>query len=754
MRWVYIGVGVVFLLGMIGATLYAYWDIKKLGAGPVWHIPSRIFSSETRIAVGTNVDHIGLPERLKRLRYRPVKKVRAPGEYSRAADGFTIYLHAFDYPGLSQNARKIKLVLEGKVVKAIEGFKPDQSLTAVNLEPEVVAEIFDQGYEDRTVVTLKECPEVLINAIIATEDRRFFKNWGIDLRSIFRAGMVNLKNGRIVEGGSTITQQLVKNLYLSSERTMARKLRETWMSLVMEGMFSKRDILEMYVNEIYLGQWGNAGIYGFGRAARIYFDKDIKDLALPEAALLAGLIRAPNIYSPYKHPEEARERRNTVLELMLSQGYIDAKACQKARKAPLGVAPYVPRTRHAPYFVDYLLASIDDAYPVDELSRGGYRIFTTLDMNMQLAAEDKLAQGVRNLSGAGDGVQGALVMLDPQTGEIRAMVGGESYARSQFNRAVQMRRQIGSLVKPFVYYAAVKNGSVLSRLLDDSPLTLPTLDGKEWTPSNFDNQSHGQVLLADALINSYNIATVRLGMELGLSAVAGEIRGVQPSIKIKEQPSLLLGALEASPLTMAALYAPFANLGKRVVPIGLKAIVKDTSVLRRDTPAAAVQVMSPEAVYLVDTCLLDVVRFGTAKAAGAYGMPGGVYGKTGTTNDMRDAWFVGFTPDIVTVVWVGNDANRSVNLSGATGALPIASRVMGATVHPRPLRAPADIVFCDIDPENGKIASELIEKRTLAYIKGTEPTEVSDRVPEGGSGFGEDVKESADKVLGWVKSLF
>lgn len=756
-RRVWLSAGLVLTIALVcmcAATLWAYKDIQKLGRGPLWHIPSRFYTSPTPIAVGTNIDRIGLSARLKRLRYRAVKNVRAPGDYRRTEDSLILFLHAFDYPGESFKSRKVKLGLDGSVVKNVLAIQPESALDGIRLEPENFAEIFDQGYEDRTVVTLKQCPQVLIDAIVATEDRRFFKNWGIDLRSIFRAGVVNLRSGRIVEGGSTITQQLVKNLFLTSERTFSRKLRETWMSLVMGVMFSKTEILEMYINEIYLGQWGNAGVYGFGRAAKVYFEKDLRDLTLPEAALLAGIIRAPNIYSPYKHPHEALERRNTVVKLMLSQGYIKKNAYQKAIKASLGVAPYVPHMRHAPYFVDYILGTIDDEYPVGELSRGGYRIFTTLDMNAQLAAEELLAQGVRNLGDRGVPLEGAVVVMNPQSGALMAMVGGKDYGTSQFNRAVQMHRQIGSLVKPFVYYTALKNGYVLSSFVDDGPLVLNGQDDKSWSPANYDNQNHGQVMLADALINSYNIATVRLGLNVGLSRIAAEIRGALPDTKLKEHPALLLGAMESSPLNVARMYAPFANMGKRVAPLALTAIAKDAVVLLRNEPQAPVGIMATDTIYLVDACLQDVMRFGTGRLASEYGLRDGICGKTGTTNDMRDSWFVGFTQDLVTVAWVGNDTYKPVNLSGATGAMPIACRIMTSLKSNPTLTPPSNIVFSDIDPLNGKIAGLLIDKRTLPYIKGSEPSEVSDRLPNVLPGLTDDLKEGADKVVGWFKSLF
>jgi len=736
------------------ATLWAYKDIRKLGSGPLWHVPSRFYTSPTRIADGTDIERIGLSSRLKRLRYLPAKRVRVPGEYRSSGETIILYLHGFEYPDQTVKPQLVKLTLEGPMVKDILALEPERRLDHIDLEPESFSEVFDQGREDRTLVTLRQCPKELIDAIIATEDRRFFRNWGIDLRSIFRAGVVNIRSGRIVEGGSTITQQLIKNLFLTSERTYARKIRETWMSLVMDVLFSKSEILEMYINEIYLGQWGNAGVYGFGRAARVYFEKDLSELTLPEAALLAGIIRAPNIYSPYKHPQAALERRNIVLKLMYDEGYITEKAYRKARKASLGMAPYVPRTRHAPYFVDYILASIEDQYPVGVLSRGGYRIFTTLDMQAQLAAKNILAREIRNLDSGGVPLEGAVVIMNPQNGAIMAMVGGKDYADSQFNRAVQMRRQIGSLVKPYVYYTALQNGYVLSSFVDDDPLTLTGQDGKIWTPANYDNLSHGKVMLADALINSYNIATVRLGLDVGIPRIAGTLRSVSPQMKLKEHPSLLLGAVESSPLNVARLFAPFANRGYRVAPFALTAITKDASVRLRGESQAPATVMSADAVYLVDACLEDVMRFGTGKSAGEYGMPDGVCGKTGTTNDMRDSWFVGFTPEMVVAAWVGNDGNKPVNLSGATGAMPIVSRIMASLKPSLKITPPGSIVFCDIDPVNAKLANFMTDKRSLPYIKGSEPKDVSIRIPHIWPGAREDLKEGTDKVLGWFKSLF
>ena len=747
-------------IGISSFSIYRAYDrIKLLGKGPDWHIPSRIYSSETVLRPGVNIDWFGIDTRLKRLRYHQTKKLSSPGDFRKSPQAYFIYLHEFDYPDGKTEPMKIKIALDGRIIMQITDPDSGRELDDAALEPEDFAAIYDQSFEDRLLVTLKDCPKVLTDAIIATEDRRFYDNWGIDLRSIFRAGVANIKSGRISEGGSTITQQLVKNLFLTSDRTFSRKIKELWLSIVLNVLYSKDQILEMYVNEVYLGQRGNASVCGFGRASRVYFDKDVKDLNLQQSAFLAGIICSPNLYSPWKHAEDAKKRRDTILALMLEQGKIKDKDYQKGVKTSLGVAPFSPKTRYAPYFVDYILNQIEDDIPAGDLSKGGYSIYTTLDMSVQLALEDKLAKGLKSL-GRKD-LQGAAVAVNPNTGEILGMSGGRSYAYSQFNRAVQMRRQIGSLIKPFVYYEAVKKGYALNRMIDDNPFSMPQGDGKEWTPSNFDNVSHGSLTMADALIQSYNIATVRLGMEVGVENVASVIRDLYPGYKVKENPSLLLGAMESSPLDMAIMFSAFANGGFRVKPSAIKAVKVEDDVVYRGHAASPDKTLEDNAVYLVDYCLMDVLRFGTGKTAVNYGMPDGVCGKTGTTNDLRDSWFACFTRDISLVSWVGLDNNSPAGFTGAAGAMPVAAMIMAELGHVKQVPQPEGIVLRDIDPVSGKLAMENAPKITLPFVEGTEPTEYSDgvsipvEIPKEDSGAGKEIEPGKkDGVSEPSKAIF
>jgi len=714
----------IVLLGTV-AALDAYREIKKIGTGTIWNIPSRIYSRELTITPGMDTERIGLEGRLDRLRYRPSQDVKAPGEYKWDEQGLTIFLHPFEYSRGKTEAALVRLHVSGSRITRIISIDDARDIDSFVLEPECIAEIFDERFEDRTIVSLDECPAFLIDALIVTEDRRFHEHWGMDVRSMIRATLANLRAGGISEGGSTITQQLIKNLFLTHKRTFGRKFKEMWMALIMDAVYSKHEIMEMYINEIYMGRRGYSGIYGLGRAARVFFDKEISEIDLAQAALLAGIIRAPNRYSPYLYPADAIARRNTVLELMKDSQMIAPDVFEEVRCKPIEVIPIKPTLKRAPYFVDYILGKIQEQYPATRLGKGGYRINTTLDMNMQQTAQTLLAHGLKTKD---DRIEGAVIINDPLTGDILAMVGGKSYISSQFNRAVYIRRHIGSLIKPLIYYTALRRGYTLSTFIDDSPITVPLEDNTLWEPENFDKLSHGRVMLRDALIHSYNQATVQMGLTIGLPFVAEEIRSILHGIAFQENPSLLLGALDCSPMEVAILFSAFANQGYRVEPSCIESIVNDNgTLLWKDPGGRRKQVFDPSAVYLINTALMDVVTSGTARASQMYGISGGICGKTGTTNDLRDSWFVGFTKDLVVTVWLGNDEFKPIGLTGSSGAMPIASMILARVAQAETWSAPADIIFCSIDPVNGELAGRWSsEKINVPYIRGTQPTVVSD----------------------------
>ncbi len=732
--------------GVIYAGFDAGLEIRKLKEGPIWHIPSKIYSRPLVLTPGMDTGRIGLTGRLERLRYRQVKNVTKPGEFSRGQGSLTVYVQQFSYAGELHKAARFRLQLEGGRITGIVNPGSNVQLASAVLEPEVITRIHDDLYEDRTIVKLEECPKVLIDAIVCTEDKRFYSHSGIDVRSVLRAGVSNLKHGTITEGGSTITQQLVKNLFLNRKRVMSRKVKEMWIALAMEREYTKDQILEMYINEIYMGSYSHTGVCGMGRAARVLFDKNISEVDLAEAALMAGMIKAPNAYSPYKYPEKARARRNTVLGLMLDQGKITREQYDRARKAPLKVVPLKPRKRQAPYFVDYVLSLVHEHFPQTGLEREGYQIYTTLDMHVQNTAETMLA---RTLGGKGKQVDGAVVVVDPMTGEILAMVGGKDYGVSQFNRATSIRRHIGSLVKPIVYYTALKNGYTLSTFLDDLPVSIPLDDGTSWEPANFDKTPHGRVMLKNALANSYNLATVRMGMSIGVSNVLLEMGKVLPFRVVSPNPSVLLGAVECSPMEVSALYSAFANGGNQVKPFALRAVADEKGAVVQaypgSVPAAA---LDPAVVYLLNDALQEAVTSGTARDSKVYGMPAGVCGKTGTTDDSRDSWFVGYTPRMVVTVWLGADKYRSIGYTGAAGAMPVAAGILAKLSGPVTWPVPSNIVVCSIDPENGKLSNFWTSGGlNLPYLRDTEPTEVSDSGPD------IPVVRDVPKVFDYLKSL-
>ncbi|MGD0821168.1 MAG: PBP1A family penicillin-binding protein [Desulfomonilia bacterium] len=716
-------VGILFVAGL---SLNVYREMMKINTGTLWHLPTRIYSSPFEFRPGIDIRETGLAGRLTHLGYRNSIAAESPGQYCLLRTSITIYLHPFEYPEGPQKAQKVRVILDGNRIKALAPEKTEAGMASARLEPECIATLYDAGFEDREIIKLKDCPRHLIDALLCVEDRRFYDHSGIDIRSMARALLADMFHAHVVEGGSTITQQLAKNLFLTHERTVSRKIKEIWLSAIMETVFTKDEILSMYMNEIYLGRFGSAGIHGFGRASKIFFDKDVSDLDLHEAALLVGLVRAPNTYSPYSHPKTALERRNTVLAMMREQGKITDAQYDTAVHKPLSIVPFTPSMKQAPFFIDHILSSVRMLYPDEDiLTKGGLHLFTTLDMNMQHTTEDIVAGGAAGLA---KNIQIASVIINPATGAILAMVGGRDYGASQFNRVTSIRRNIGSLIKPIIYYCALKNGYTLASVLDDSPLTVKLENKTAWSPANYDKISHGNILLLDALAHSYNLATVRLGLTLGLDHVIPEVRSVLPRTALLKQPSLLLGAINCSPLDVAGMYSVFAGGGLRIEPWCLETIVDEHgAVLWKDQHKDPQKVLDPGPIYLLNTALQEAIRSGTAKAAKSFGVPDGICGKTGTTNEMKDSWFAAYTQDMVIVVWLGDDAFRAIGFTGATGAMPFAARIIARIAEPRPWGTPDDITFCAIDPANGKRATNWTAAAvTLPFIKGTEPNEVSE----------------------------
>jgi penicillin-binding protein 1B len=709
-----------------------------------WDFPSKIYSDSQLIYPGMDLKAVAFFDRLHDLDYQPVAgPVGRKGDY-RVDEGngtIDVYLHDLPGPGVETDTRRVRLHVAGSTVIRIADLDDDtKDLYAIELEPELLSGLYQGAWEERHLVTLDEVPPLLLRAIIAVEDQHFYEHHGIDLRGIARASWVNLRSGHTVQGGSTLTQQLMKNFFLTDERNIKRKLREALMALIVERRFTKEEILENYINEIYLGQKGAQGIYGVWEASRFYFATEPEQLSVGEMAMLAGLIKAPNRYSPFRDAERARRRRNYALGLMLKQGDITAEQYTAAVAEPLRSAPTPSQAKDAPYFVDFVRQELAQAYPSEVLTTEGLRIYTALDMHLQHLAEQAVQNGLAGLEKRyprlhadqpTDQLQACLIAIQPQTGAIKAMMGGRDYRSTQFNRCTQALRQPGSVFKPFTYLTAfeqTRHGDppiLPTTRIEDEPFDW-AFDNQVWSPANYKKHYMGMVSVREALELSLNAATARLAQEIGLPAILDTARRMGISSPLPPYPSVVLGAAEVTPFEVAQAFSALANSGLRAEPLSIKKVIDRGGLPIERKPVQVQQVVSPDTAYLVTHLMEGVLDHGTGRAARKLGFSRPAAGKTGTTNDYRDAWFVGFTPDLLAVVWVGFDQKRALNLAGAEAALPIWTDFMKQATAGMPATEfvpPPGVSLVKIDPLSGQLATpacpETIEE---AFYKGDEPT--------------------------------
>ena len=724
------------VLVTVGLLLQLAWldsRIRTEFEGRRWALPARIYAQPEELYAGRAMTADWLEDALRRLGYRETTAVAGPGQYRRRGARFTVHLRAFRYWDGARGARRLDLRLAGGRVAGLAG-GDGEPVAVARLEPREIGRIYPAHHEDRILVRLGEVPEVLVAGIQAVEDRRFDHHHGIDPMGIARALWANLRAGRTVQGGSTLTQQLVKNYFLSRERTLVRKANEMLMALLLERRYSKEEILEAYLNEVFLGQHGRRAIHGFGLASRFYFGRPLGELELPHHALLIGMVRGPSYYDPRRHPERARQKRDQVLDLLAAQGVVDAAAARRARAQPLGLADSgdLSDSPH-PAFVDLVRRQLRRDYREEDLRSEGLRIFTTLRDHVQRRTEEAVSGGLGRLEkayGLDDGVlEGAAVVTHPGSGEVLALVGGRNPRTAAFNRALDARRPVGSLIKPAVYLAALeRNGGyhVLSPL-EDTAVAVTDRRGEVWRPRNYDRAEHGTVPLGEALIHSYNLATVRLGMDLGLPKVVDVLERLGLGREVRPYPSLLLGAVEMAPADVAHLYQTLASGGFRM-PLRAIREVTDAEGRRLSRYRLSVeQGFEPGPVYLVNSLLRQVVERGTARSARArLGEGRRLAGKTGTTDDLRDSWFAGFGDDLQAVVWVGRDDNRPARLTGAQGALWIWSGLM-ARLDARSFAPPTpeEVAWRPVDSKEHVMLAEGCEgDERLPFLAGLTPEPV------------------------------
>lgn len=659
-------------------------------------------------------------------------------------------------------------------IDTLDEYRPSLITRIYDINGEVIDELF---VERRALVPLSKIPVDLQNAVIAIEDQRFFKHWGADLHAIARAMLANLKHGQIVEGGSTITQQLAKALFLTREKTIERKIKELLLSIQLEKNYTKEEILQLYLNQIYFGQ----GAYGVQEAANIYFGKDVQELNLAESAMLAGLPRAPNMYSPFVDVARAYRRRATALHRMVECGFITEEEEKETNNYPLPIEKHRLRASQGSYFVEYLRQILEPKYGSNALFKGGLKIYTTLDLRMQKIAENVLSEKLdefdeikkrerkkpqeTELEGTEEvsqrKVQGAILALDPTTGQIRVMVGGRDFAESQFNRVVQAKRQPGSAFKPFIYTAAIDNGYTVVSPIEDSPVAyyndginwrllsnttdLSDIDPeivknmdpeKVWIPKNYEETFHGRILVRDALAYSINVCAVKILDRIRPTTAASYAEKMGIQSPLEKTLSLALGSSVVTPLEITSAYGVLANQGIRTKPYAIIR-VEDASgnLLEENSPEEEV-VLSAQTAYIMTHLLREVAERGTGWYTKYIGRPRA--GKTGTTNEFTDAWFIGFVPNLVTSAWVGYDDNQTLGerKSGAVAAVPIWTEFMKEVLQDTPVldfSVPPNIVFAKIDPKTGLLALEDSPHAVLLpFVKGTEPTDyfLSEKISE------------------------
>lgn len=705
--------------------------------GRLFAVPSRVYSRPLELRPGVDIDRARLRERLERMGYVAAlnsKRTLRPGEYRKTPALLEIYRRASRLPDRNDPARLFHLRLAGSRITAVRDDAGDL-LASAALEPEIIAQFHGIERADRRLEALADVPPLLVDAIIAVEDQSFFEHGGIHLWRIAGAMLANLRAGRVVQGGSTLTQQLAKNFYLTRERTFTRKGTEALMALLLERNHTKREILEAYLNEVYMGQRGSVAIHGVGEAAQHYFGKQVGDLTLPEAALLAGLIKGPNLYSPYKHPEAARKRRDLVLSVLREQDKIERDAYESALVADLGVRDVYVDEYVAPYFVEELRQDLTERYGEEILQSEGMAIYSTLDAELQRAANTAVTQRLERLEKdhpklrrPESPLQAAVVALSPRSGEILALVGGRDYKQSQFNRASQAQRQPGSVFKPIVLLTALSRRDGETRFtllskLEDAAFTLKLPTGT-WQPVNYDGEYHGTVTLREAIEQSMNVPVAKLGIAVGPERIVETAHRLGITSALAPVPSISLGSFELTVLEAARAYAVLAAGGSLPVLRSYTDVVHADGRVLEERPREAERVFDPAEVYLVTSVLEGVVDRGTGAALRSLGFRGDIAGKTGTSSDYRDAWFIGYTPEIVIAVWVGFDDGASVQVTGSVAALPIFADVLEVARGKAPAEefsVPTGIESVEIDRDSGLRAGFMCGGDREFFLRGTAP---------------------------------
>ncbi|MGY4533238.1 penicillin-binding protein 1B [Pseudomonas sp. TE3786] len=738
----------VGLVVVAGFAVYLDAVVQEKFSGKRWTIPAKVYARPLELFVGQKLAKDDFLTELDALGYRRETTVTGPGAAVVGGNTIDLNTRGFQFYEGAEPAQRIRVKFSGDYVAGLNQAS-GQDLAVARLEPLLIGGLYPAHNEDRILIKLDQVPPYLVETLVAVEDREFFHHFGVSPKSIARAFWVNASAGQMRQGGSTLTQQLVKNFFLTSERSLTRKATEAMMAVLLEVHYSKQEILEAYLNEVFLGQDGQRAVHGFGLASQYFFSQPLAELKLHQVALLVGMVKGPTFYNPRRNPDRALERRNLVLDLLAAQNVVTVEQAEAAKKMPLGVTKRGSMADSSyPAFLDLVKRQLRQDYRDEDLTEEGLRIFTSFDPILQQKAETALRTTLTGFKGRKgvDEVEAAMVVTNPESGEIQAMLGSRQPRFAGFNRALDAVRPIGSLVKPAVYLTALERPSqyTLTSWLEDEPFSVKGKDGQVWTPQNYDRKAHGTIYLYQGLANSYNLSTAKLGLELGVPNVLKTLERLGVSREFPAFPSMLLGAGALSPIEVAGMYQTIANGGFNTPLRGIRSVLTAEGEPLKRYPFQIQQRFDPGAIYLVQNAMQRVMREGTGRSVYSQ-LPSSLNlaGKTGTSNDSRDSWFAGFSQDLLAVVWMGRDDNGGTPFTGATGALQVWTGFM-KQADPLPLNMPLpdNVVQVWVDANNGQGSDASCPNAVqMPYIRGSEPA--------AGSACGG--QAPAGEVMDWVR---
>lgn len=714
-------VGAIFSIGYVGKLKK---DITEKFDGKRWSVPAVIYARPLELYPGLQLSAEMLVKELDLAGYRNENPIKSAGGYNRKGSIFHLVSRDFVFPSGLEKSMAVRVAFSGNTITAITATASGESVATLRLDPARIGSFHPLVHEDRLVLTSAEIPQLLKDSLISIEDRDFNSHFGVSPAGIIRAMLANIKAGKTVQGGSTITQQLVKNYFLNSNRTLTRKLQEAVMAMILERRYTKDEILTAYINEVFLGQDGGRAIHGFGLASQFYFRRDLKDLSIAQIATLVGMIKGPTYYDPRRNAENCLARRDVVLRTLQAENRIDEHSFAKAIVQPLtDVSTQKSGFNRFPAFLELVRRQLKTTYREEDLKSDGLKILTTLDPQIQWQMEEQIASSVAALkkrTGQKE-LQVAMIITGREDGEIQAIAGDINPTEAGFNRALDAKRPIGSLVKPAIYLSALQNGYTLASPLMDTTISLKS-GGKNWQPENYDKKEHGRVALYTALAKSYNLATVNLGMAVGLENIIKTLSALGYSEPLQPYPSLLLGSTNMSPLELSQIYQTIASGGFYLPLRSIRNVMAQDDTLLTSYGLEVEQRFAPELMFLLNHVLERVMTEGTASSFHLSG-PGTYAGKTGTSNDLRDSWFAGFSDTRMAAVWLGRDDNKPISLSGSSGALRVWGKVM-ETIGSSALEKtePANIEWARIDTQTLEATSLPGGNSTvLPFISGTQP---------------------------------